>query len=195
MSYNRNPEPPVAPSKEPQKESKNMPLVNERIRAPKVQLITHEGVNVGVVARYEALQQAQAAQLDLVMIAESGKEGVPVVKIMDYGKAIYEKKKKQAEAKKSQKVIQVKEIKLRPMIGQHDYETKMKQATQFLRDGKRVKITLFFRGREKETKDERGDQFFDKIDQTLANYGFGENLIKEQDAKIGAYWSRIYYLK
>jgi translation initiation factor IF-3 len=178
-----------------QKDSKNMPFINERIRAPKVQLITHEGVNVGVVSRYDALQQAQAAQLDLVMIAESGKEGVPVVKIMDHGKAIYEKKKKQAEAKKSQKVIQVKEIKLRPTIGQHDYETKIKQAVQFLRDGKRVKITLFFRGREKETKEQRGDQFFDKIDQTLAGYGFGDNLIKEQDAKIGAYWSRIYYLK
>lgn len=194
MSYNRSPESSVV-SKD-QKESKGGgPLINERIRAPKVQLITHEGVNVGVVARHEALQQAQAAHLDLVMIAESGKEGVPVVKIMDHGKAIYEKKKKQAEAKKSQKVIQVKEIKLRPMIGQHDYETKMKQAVQFLRDGKRVKLTLFFRGREKESKDERGDQFFDKIDQTLAGYGFGDNLVKEQDAKIGAYWSRIYYLK
>ena len=71
---------------------------------------------------------AEEAGLDLVIIAETGKDGVPVVKIMDFGKALYEKKKKQTEAKKHQKVIQVKEVKMSPKIGEHDYQTKIKQA-------------------------------------------------------------------
>ncbi|MCA9769951.1 translation initiation factor IF-3 [Candidatus Dependentiae bacterium] len=170
-------------------------LINERIRAPRVQLITHTGDNIGVVSRHEALQQARDAQLDLVMIAECGKEGVPVVKIIDHGKALYEKKKKHAEAKKHQKVIQVKEIKMSPKIGEHDYQTKMKRAMQFLSDGKRVKVTLFFRGRERATKEERGKEFFEKIDQTLADSGFSDNLVREKDAKMGPFWSRVYYIK
>ena len=85
------------------------------------------------------------------MIVESGKEGVPVVKIMDFGKALYEKKKKQHEAKKHQKLIQVKEVKISPKIGEHDFQTKMRQAMDFLNEGKRLKITLFFKGRENAT--------------------------------------------
>src|SRR5271170_3573826 len=93
-----------------------LPLMNDKIRAPKVQLITHDGQNVGIVSRDEALQKANSVELDLVMIAEVGNDGVPVVKIMDFGKASYEKKKKSAESKKHQKVIQIKEIKVRPKI-------------------------------------------------------------------------------
>ena len=84
-----------------------LPLVNERIMASQVQLITHTGENIGVIARTEALRMASDADLDLVMIAEQGNNGVPVVKIMDFGKTLYERKKKQAESKKHQKVIQV----------------------------------------------------------------------------------------
>lgn len=170
-------------------------LVNDKIRFDRVQLITHTGENIGVVSRSEALRLAQDAGLDLVMISESGKMNVPVVKIMDFGKVLYERKKKQATAKKNQKVIQVKEVKLSPKIGQHDYLTKMKQAIQFLKEGKRVKFTLFFKGRENVTREERGTELFAKIDQFLDESGFKGNLTVEQDSKMGQYWSKIYYLK
>ncbi|HRN77865.1 MAG TPA: translation initiation factor IF-3 [Candidatus Dependentiae bacterium] len=172
------------------------PLINEKIRADRFQLIGSSGENIGVVSRSQALQQADEEGLDLVLIAESGKDGLPVAKIMDFGKVLYEKKKKKAEAKKHQKVIQVKEVKISPKIGEHDYQTKMKQAIQFLEDGKRVKFTLFFRGREQATKDERGDELFAKIEKTFRDNGFtSDNMLQESDMKAGRLWSRIYYLK
>ena len=119
------------------------------------------------MTRGDALKIAQEAGLDLVMIAEEGREGVPVAKIMDFGKALYEKKKKQHEAKKHQKVIQIKEVKMGPKIGEHDFQTKMRQAIDFLKEGKRVKITLFFKGRENATKIERGTELFDKITENV----------------------------
>jgi len=170
-------------------------LVNEKIRAPKVQLIAHDGQNVGVVSKDEALRQAIDADLDLVMIAESGGEGVPVVKIMDFGKSLYEKKKKATEAKKHQKVIQIKEIKIRPKIGAHDFQTKMKHAVEFLEDGKRVKMTLWFRGRENAMKEEIGPKLFDRVETTLREHGFSDKLISEKDSRMGQTWSRFYYLK
>jgi translation initiation factor IF-3 len=173
-----------------------LPLINEKIRADQLQLIGSQGENVGVVSRREALQRAQDESLDLVLIAESGQEGVPVVKIMDFGKVLYDKKKKKAEAKKHQKVIQVKEVKIRPTIGIHDYQTKLKQAIQFLESGKRVKFTLFFKGREQANKDERGSEIFDKIENTLKEYGYtSDNMVQEKDMQAGRLWSRIYYLK
>ena len=153
----------------------NLPSVNERIRADKVQLIDQEGKNLGVVSKKEALQFASDAGLDLVLLSEGGAEGVSVAKIMDFGKSLYEKKKKQHESKKHQKVIQIKEVKLRPKIGEHDYETKIKQIVQFLEDGKRVKVTLFFKGRERQLKDEQGDKFFDRVDARLHELGLGKN--------------------
>jgi len=123
------------------------PNINEHIRTPQLQVITHEGENVGVIARNQALRMADDAGLDLVVINDAGPEGVPIAKIMDHGKVLYEKKKKQSEGKK-QHTIQVKEIKLRPKIGEHDFQTKIKQAVSFLKSGKRVKVSLFFRGRE-----------------------------------------------
>ena len=170
-------------------------LINERIRAPMVQLIDQNGENIGIVSKNDALQRAIVASLDLVMIAERGKEGVPVTKIMDFGKSLYEKKKKLAEAKKHQKVIQVKEIKLSPKIGEHDYQTKIKQAADFLKDGKRVKITLFFRGRENATKHERGPALFARVEQSFNDSGFANNLAREGESTMGSTWSRIYYLK
>lgn len=169
--------------------------MNERIRAERVQLITHTGNNIGVVSRFEALRMAQEVGLDLVLIADIGSDDVPVVKIMDLGKSLYEKKKKQTEAKKHQKVIQVKEIKLSPKIGEHDYLTKIKQMIQFLEDGKRVKITLFFRGRENALRDEHGSSLFNRINVTLEEHGVLKDVVQEQDAKLGRFWSRIYYLK
>jgi len=177
------------------KDKRNLPPINERIRAEQVQLITDTGENIGVVPTKKALVMADQAELDLVMIAESGKDGVPVAKIMDFGKVLYEKKKKLAESKKHQKIIQVKEIKIRPKIGDHDYITKMKQAVQFLKTGKRVKFTLVFQGRENITKDERGKELFEQIDTTLQDAGLDKDLVRERDARLGKFWSRVYYLK
>lgn len=172
-----------------------LPLVNEKIIAPRVQLILNDGSNLGVVPRMEAEQQAADANLDLVMIAERGAEGFPVVKVMDFGKELYDKKKKAAEAKKHQKVIQVKEIKIRPKIGGGDFTTKMKQAFQFLKDGKRVKVTLWFRGRENAMKDEHSIRLYGMVEQAFDDEGFTKDLIRERDTKMGQTWSRIYYLK
>ena len=171
------------------------PSINDRIRAAQLQLIGSDGAYVGIVSRDDALHMAEEEGLDLVLLAESGSEGVPVAKIMDFGKTLYEKKKKQSEAKKHQKIIQIKEVKMRPKIGDHDYETKMKQAIQFLKSGKRVKFTLSFRGRENITREERGNEIFKKIDETLQKYDLRKNLVQEKDTKMGQFWSRIYYLK
>jgi len=171
------------------------PLINQQIRAENVQLITQDGENIGTISRNQALRQAEEAGLDLVLIAQTGKDGIPVVKIMDFGKVLYEKKKKTIEAKKHQKVIQVKEIKMSPKIGEHDYQTKIKQAVQFLTSGKRVKITLSFRGREIATKEARGSELFAKIQKSFEENDLASNLVQEQDAKMGKMWSRIYYLK
>jgi len=177
-----------------QKVEKNIPIINEKIKAEKVQLIDHTGNNVGLVSRNEALRMAQDAELDLVLIAPRGKDGFPVTKIMDYGKLLYQKKKKQAEAKKHQKIIQIKEIKIRPKIDEHDFQTKLKHAAQFLKKGKRVKINLIFRGREMATKYERGKEMFEKIHNAFTELGISDFLF-EKESKSGYMWSRIYFLK
>ena len=173
----------------------NSPLINDRIRFPQMQVITERGENVGVVARAQALRLAQEAGLDLVILSEQGKDGYPVAKIMDFGKSLYEKKKKSADAKKHQKVIQVKEVKFSPKIGEHDYQTKVRQMVDFLNEGKRVKVTLFFKGRENAMKEERGNEIFDKINSSFEQHDLLKNLVQEQDSKMGSMWSRIYYLK
>ncbi|WP_299437951.1 translation initiation factor IF-3 [uncultured Rhodospira sp.] len=122
------------------------PRVNDAIRVPQVRLIDAEGENVGVVAIRDALNQAEEAGLDLVEISPNADP--PVCKILDYGKFKYENQKKKNEAKKRQKVIEVKEIKLRPNIDEHDYVVKMKNCHKFLSEGDKVKVTLRFRGRE-----------------------------------------------
>lgn len=172
----------------------SLPLMNEQIREPKLQVITQTGENIGVVSRYDALRMAEVANLDLVILTEEGPNGMPIAKIMDFGKAIYERKKKQNEAKRHQKVIQVKEIKIRPKIGEHDFQTKIKQAIQFLKSGKRVKVSLFFRGRENVSKNQRGAELFEKVDKSFQENGLA-NVISEREANIGQCWFRIYYLK
>lgn len=122
------------------------PRVNNRINAEKIRLIGADGEMIGVVSVPEGLRMAQAAGLDLVEISPHA--APPVCKILDYGKYKYEEQKRQAEARKKQKVIHIKEIKLRPNIGAHDLEIKMKSVYEFLEAGDKVKITLRFRGRE-----------------------------------------------
>ncbi len=120
--------------------------VNTQITARQVRLILADGENVGVVFLREALQKADDAGLDLVEIAANG--DIPVCKILDYGKYKYEMQKRKADAKKKQKVIEIKEIKFTPHIGDNDYGVKMRAARRFLEDGNKVKFTLRFRGRE-----------------------------------------------
>ncbi|WP_317618001.1 translation initiation factor IF-3 [Rhodobacter capsulatus] len=120
--------------------------MNERIRAPEIRLIGADGENVGVVTPARAMQMAEEAGLDLVEISPTAVP--PVCKIMDFGKFKYEQQKKEAEARKKQKVIEIKEIKFRPGTDTHDYEVKMRSVMKFLEEGDKVKVTLRFRGRE-----------------------------------------------
>ncbi len=128
----------------PQKEG---PRANRDIRGVRdVQLIDQEGQNRGVVPFFDALKIAEDAGLDLVEIAPNSTP--PVCKILDYGRFRFLEQKKQAEARKKQKTVEVKEIKLRPGIDKHDYETKMKAVRRFFEEGDKVKLTMRFRGRE-----------------------------------------------
>jgi translation initiation factor IF-3 len=111
-----------------------------------VRLVDERGQMVGIVQRNEALAMAAQAGLDLVEIAPNADP--PVCKILDYGKFKYEEQKKKNEARKKQKVIEVKEIKLRPSIDDHDYEVKMRSMNKFIEEGDKVKVTMRFRGRE-----------------------------------------------
>ena len=167
-------------------------IVNEQIRAREIRLIAEDGENVGVVSRQEALSRAENVGLDLVMIGE--KDSVVIAKIMDFGKYLYLKKKQQGEAKKKQKIIQIKEVKMRPNIGEQDYQTKFKRAIKFLQDGKRVKFTLQFKGREMIMKHELGKKFFDRIANDLEEQKLG-SLVSEREQRGGPFWSKIYYIK
>ena len=122
------------------------PRINEGIRAREVRLIDENNQNIGVVSRADALERATEAGLDLVEISPDAEP--PVCKILDFGKFKYQEQKKAAEARKNQKVIEIKEIKMRPGIDDHDYEVKKRAMIRFLEEGDKVKITLRFRGRE-----------------------------------------------
>ena len=120
--------------------------MNFEINVPSVRLVGADGEMIGVVTTREALTAAEEAGLDLVEISPNADP--PVCKILDFGKFKYEQQKKKNEARKKQKVIEVKEIKLRPNIDDHDYDVKMRSATNFLGEGDKVKVTMRFRGRE-----------------------------------------------
>lgn len=125
---------------------KDGPRVNDEIRVREVHLIDKDGANKGTVLIAEALRLAQEAGLDLVEIAPNAEP--PVCKLLDYGKFKYQEQKKAAEARKKQKIVEVKEIKFRPMIDDHDYDVKMRAMHRFFEEGDKVKVTLRFRGRE-----------------------------------------------
>lgn len=120
--------------------------INEEIRAREVRLVGEEGEQLGILSGRDALQIAHEKSLDLVEIAPTAKP--PVCKLMDYGKFKYEQSKKDKEARKKHKVTEIKEVKLRPNIEDHDFETKARNAQRFLNDGDKVKVTIMFRGRE-----------------------------------------------
>ncbi|MDE2515827.1 MAG: translation initiation factor IF-3 [Rhodospirillales bacterium] len=122
------------------------PRVNEDIRVPQVRLIDEEGEMQGVMSTREALQRAFAVGMDLLEISPNADP--PVAKILDFGKFKYEQQKKKNEARKRQKVIEIKEIKVRPNIDENDYQVKMRAMKSFIEEGDKVKVTLRFRGRE-----------------------------------------------
>ncbi len=122
------------------------PRVNEEIRAAQVRLIDQDGEMQGVMSARDALNRAFSVGLDLLEISPNAEP--PVVKILDFGKFKYEQQKKKNEAKKKQKVIEIKEVKVRPNIDENDYQVKMRAVKSFIEEGDKVKVTLRFRGRE-----------------------------------------------
>jgi translation initiation factor IF-3 len=138
--------------------------INERIRVPKVRLIGADGEQLGVVEINEALKRAQDADLDLVEVAPNSKP--PVTRLLDYSKYKYEQEQKQKQARKHQQQVNIREIKLRPKIAQHDYETKKGHVERFLRHQDKVKVTIMFRGRE-QAHPERGRALLQRLFEDL----------------------------
>jgi translation initiation factor IF-3 len=138
--------------------------VNDRIRAPQVRLVGADGAQVGIVPIDDALRRAKELDLDLVEVAPLAQP--PVCRIMDYGKYKYERDVRQKEARKKQSRVEVKEIKMRPKIDRHDYETKKGHVERFLKAGARVKVTIMFRGREM-AHTELGRRLLDRLTEDL----------------------------
>src|SRR6195952_3488319 len=150
--------------------------INDRIRVPEVRLVGPNGENVGIVSTSDALRLAQEADLDLVEIAPMGRP--PVCKLMDYGKFKYENAQKAREARRNQTNTVIKEMKLRPKIDQHDYETKKGHVVRFLRSGDKVKITIMFRGREQH-RPELGFRLLQRLAEDVTELGFVESSPKQ----------------
>jgi len=144
---------------------------NEEISAPQLRVIGADGSQAGVMSRYDALQMASAAELDLVEVSPTAEP--PVVRIMDYGKFLFEQNKKAHSAKRKQKQIQVKEVKFRPGTGESDYQIKLRNLTRFLSDGDKAKVTLRFRGREMVHQD-IGRKLLDRVSTDLAPHAVVE---------------------
>ena len=175
-----------------QREVKNIakeePRINEQIRIKEIRVVGDEGEQLGVMSPREAMEIANERHLDLVEIAPTAKP--PVCRIMDYGKYRYEQQKREKEAKKKQKIIDVKEVKFRPGIEDHDFEVKLKNAMRFLNDGDKVKCTIMFRGREL-THPELGEALLDRVAEKLKDVAVvarkskleGRNMIMIVDPK------------
>jgi translation initiation factor IF-3 len=139
--------------------------INERIRVPEVRLIDENGEQVGVIPTADALERACEKDLDLVEVAPNSKP--PVTRILDYSKYKYEQEQKAKAARKHQQQTNIREIKLRPKIAQHDYETKRGHVERFLRQNDKVKVTIMFRGRE-QSHPERGRMLLDRLFQDVS---------------------------
>lgn len=135
-------------------------LINEEIRARELRVISSDGEQLGIMSRDEALDISEKKNLDLVLISPNANP--PVAKILDYGKYRYDQQKREKEAKKKQKTSQVKEIRLSTFIEEHDIQVKANTASKFLKDGDKVKVSLRFRGRERDYKS-RGFEVMDKF--------------------------------
>ena len=154
---------------------KSGPRYNEFITVPKVRVIDDEGENLGVMFTQEAIEQAADVGLDLVEVSPNADP--PVCKFLDIGKFKYEAQKKANIARKTQKTQELKEIKMRPNIDDHDYDTKMKKVHDFIGDGDKVKITLRFRGREI-THQELGMRLLERVRDDLTDCSLVENMPK-----------------
>ena len=150
--------------------------INDRIRVPEVRLVGPNGETVGIVSTGDALRLAQEADLDLVEVAPMARP--PVCKLMDYGKFKYENAQKAREARRNQTNTVIKEMKLRPKIDKHDYETKKGHVVRFLRQGDKVKITIMFRGREQH-RPELGFRLLQKLAEDVSDLGFVESSPKQ----------------
>ncbi|MDA7827199.1 translation initiation factor IF-3 [Rhodobacteraceae bacterium] len=155
--------------------------MNDRIRCPEIRLIGADGENVGVVTPERGVELAFEAGLDLVEISPNANP--PVCKIMDFGKYKYEQQKRESEARKKQKVIEVKEIKFRPGTDTHDYEVKMRSVYKFLQNGDKVKITLRFRGREMAHQD-LGRDLLNRVAEDVKEMGKVENMPKVEGRQM-----------
>ena len=152
------------------------PRINDRIRVPEVRLVGPNGEQVGIVAIGEAIKLAQDADLDLVEVAPMARP--PVAKLMDYGKFKYETAQKARESRKNQVLTVIKEMKLRPKIDPHDYETKKGHVVRFLKAGDKVKITIMFRGRE-QSRPELGYRLLQRLGEDVRDLGFVESAPKQ----------------
>ena len=150
--------------------------INDRIRVPEVRLVGPNGEQVGIVRIEDALRLAQESDLDLVEVAPMARP--PVAKLMDYGKFKYESAMKDREARKNQAHTIIKEMKLRPKIDKHDYETKKGHVVRFLKAGDKVKITIMFRGRE-QSRPELGFRLLQKLAEDVSDLGFVESSPKQ----------------
>lgn len=128
------------------RQQEDLPNINERIRFPKIRVIDTDGSQLGILTPYDALRMAREKELDLVLVSD--KADPPVCRIMDYGKFRFEQEKKAREARKKQHSADVKEVKMRYKIDEHDYQVRINQAERFLKSGDKVKATVTFRGRE-----------------------------------------------
>jgi len=155
--------------------------VNDKIRAPEIRLIGAEGENIGVVTPSRAMQIAEEAGLDLVEISPNATP--PVCKVMDFGKFKYETQKREAEARKKQKIIEVKEVKFRPNTDVHDYEVKMRNVVRFLEGGDKVKVTLRFRGREMAHQN-LGRDLLERVAEDVKEIGKVENMPKMEGRQM-----------
>jgi translation initiation factor IF-3 len=155
--------------------------VNERIRTREVRVIDEEGQQLGIMTPQQAIDLARQRGYDLVEVAPQAVP--PVCRIIDFGKYLYEQKKRAHEAKKKQAVIEVKEIKFRPMTDDHDYNFKMKHAREILEDGNKVKATVRFRGREI-THKELGFQLLERLEKDLADKGVPESRPRHEGMQI-----------
>ena len=146
-----------------------------------MRLIGAEGENIGVVTPEKAMQLAEQAELDLVEISPNANP--PVCKIMDFGKFKYEQQKRESEARKKQKIIEVKEVKFRPNTDTHDYEVKMRNVFKFLEKGDKVKVTLRFRGREMAHQN-LGRELLERVAEDIKEVGKVENMPKMEGRQM-----------
>jgi len=145
--------------------------INERIRAREIRVINEEGAQLGIMPPYEALRIARGQGLDLVEVAPTANP--PVCRIINYGKYLYQLSKRQHEARKHQKSIELKEVKMRPRTSTHDFETKRNKIIEFLREGAKVKVTIMFRGREMAHRD-LGFKMMEKLAEEVSEVGMVE---------------------